>query len=280
MWISCLFAALSGSVGAEELSHLPTAAQSPYPIEGDEKQATSANFHVYSQAIDSREIATLCEDQRSTLLKMWSPDCELPPWMPQCNVVVHATRASFASSVGCTSQTTVGSTWIGVEDGRITKRRIDLIEDGRQLPALGHELTHAVMADVFGGLRPPPWADEGMAVLSDSLGKRRLHERDLERAMFQRAMWPLPTLLSRECHPNAVNFPTFYAQSASLTAFLVKRVSPSQFVRFVKSARTNGYDRALNEEYSIADVAQLERLWRPQATRQLTARDEQTCRGK
>ena len=135
----------------------------------------------------------------------------------------------------------------------IQRRRdiIDLLADHKNLPALAHELAHVVLADVFGDRRPPPWADEGIATLSDSVEKRRLHERDLQRAIFQRATWPLVTLMTRESHPPVAAFPTFYAQSASLTAFLIRRGSPSQFVRFVKTATTCGYDRALADEHDL-----------------------------
>jgi hypothetical protein len=122
---------------------------------------------------------------------------------------------------------------------------------------------------LFDGQRPPPWADEGIAVLSDRPQKRRLHQHELERALFQRATWPLLTLMTRESLPLAAAFPTFYAQSASLTAFLVRRGSPSQFVRFLQAARSNGYERALQDEYAISGAAALERLWRSQAADQI-----------
>jgi hypothetical protein len=173
----------------------------------------------------------------------------------------------------------VGSSSIGIESGRITKRRIDLLAERQDLPALAHEMTHVVFADLFGGRRPPPWADEGTAVFSDDLAKRRLHERDLQQALFQRATWPVASLLVRETHPPAAAFPTFYAQSASLTAFLVHRGSPSQFVRFVKTAMEQGYDRALNEHYSIAGVAELESLWKRRATRNARF-DDGLCVGR
>ena len=86
--------------------------------------------------------------------------------------------------------------------------------------------------------------------------------------------------MTRESHPPVAAFPTFYAQSASLTAFLIRRGSPSQFVRFVKAATTCGYDRALADEYAIAGVAELEGLWKSQAKEQITSLEELTCQGK
>jgi hypothetical protein len=230
--------------------------------------------------MDAREVAARCEETRRQLETTWSPDNVLPLWSPRCEVVVHATRASYRAAVGCGGEATAGSSWISVDGGRIRNRRIDLLAERQNLPALAHELAHVVLADVFAGYRPPPWADEGIAMLSDSVDKRRLHERDLQRAIFQRATWPLVALLTRESHPPSAAFPTFYAQSASVTAFLVQRGSPSQFVRFVKTATTGGYDRALADEYAIAGVGELERIWKSQARQQTTALEELACQGK
>jgi hypothetical protein len=118
-----------------------------------------------------------------------------------------------------------------------------------------------------------------MAILSDDLAKRQLHQRDFRRACFQRAIWPLQTLLLRDSYPPTSGFPTLYAQSASLTAFLVNRGSPSQFVRFVKQATYCGYDRALREAYNIEGIGELEKLWRYDTAHNARLEDG-LCRGK
>jgi len=51
-------------------------------------------------------------------------------------------------------------------------------------------------------------------------------------------------------------------------------------VRFVKTATTGGYDRALADEYSIAGVSELETIWKSQAGQQTTALEELACQGK
>ncbi len=104
-------------------------------------------------------------------------------------------------------------------------------------------------------------------MLADSLAKRRLHQRDLNRALAKQTTWSIADLLTCETYPSATAFPAFYGQSASVTVLLVSRGTPSQFVRFVKAATKSGYDRALRDEYSIAGVAQLEQLWKADALR-------------
>jgi hypothetical protein len=282
MWMSYLFA-LSLSLATADCPAEVTidpGGDSAAHVHGAQHRATSANFQVLSDTIDARDVARLCEDARSSLEKTWSADAPLPNWSPQCDVIVHATRASYSAAIGRESRSTVGSSWIRFAGGRIKERRINLIAERQQLPALPHELTHIVMADLFGGQQPPPWADEGTALLSDSLLKRRLHEQDLQRAQLQHATWPVYSLLSRKCHPPLAAFPTFYAQSASLTAFLVRRGSPSQFVRFVKKAQAGSYDLALAAEYSIDGVAELERLWKSQVPLQVTLLEEPTSAGQ
>lgn len=65
-------------------------------------------------------------------------------------------------------QASLGSSWLDFVDKEVSKRRVDLLPDStKALTALGHEMTHIVIADFFEGEQLPRWADEGMAILAD-----------------------------------------------------------------------------------------------------------------
>ena len=61
------------------------------------------------------------------------------------------------------------------DQGRTVLRRIDVRADASDWSnaALPHELTHVVLGERFGGHALPRWADEGIAMLSESREKHR-----------------------------------------------------------------------------------------------------------
>src|SRR5262245_16785639 len=210
MWLSCLFAVLPGPVNIPTGSPLRIGESAgDAKVEGDCRRAVSQRFAVQSGALDAREVAALAERQLRAIQSTWTEGQTPLNWSPRCEIVVHATRADYCAAIGCGGDISLGSTLITTDAGQIIRRRIDLLIEGKQVPALGHELTHVVAAELFDGRRPPPWVDEGMAILSDDFAKRRLHQNDLRRAYFQRATWPVEILLTRATYPPATGFATF-----------------------------------------------------------------------
>jgi hypothetical protein len=151
-----------------------------------------------------------------------------------------------------------------VDEGRVTKRRIDLLGGSTAYltAALPHELTHVVLKDRFASSVLPRWADEGMAILADSTAKQERHFKDLRLAIAHHTTYHAAELLQIEDYPPPSRFGVFYGESASLTNFLVARKGPAQFVRFLGAARGTSYDTALRECYDIANVGELDRQWR------------------
>jgi hypothetical protein len=121
-------------------------------------------------------MARTCEAWRDHLRCQWLDTTDEQRWTPRCIVVVHADRASYLAAVGRGGERSFGSTWIDTQEDRVSGRRIDLLTDQQgTITALGHELAHVVVADAFGGKQPPPWANEGIALLSDSTDKQARH---------------------------------------------------------------------------------------------------------
>lgn len=256
----CLLLAADGtaSSGTSEKS---TAA--PISITGNSSRASSANFDVVgaSATQDAKQVAELCERWREKLQGYWLQTLQAD-WSPRCEIVVHRTKQQYLAAVGKGGEATRGSSWIEFKQKEVSKRRIDLLGvDDSGLSALAHEMTHVIFADLFQGRQPPRWADEGAAMLADTLEKQQLHQRDLERAIASRYDFRVVELFALEQYPQPHRVAGFYGQSVSLAAFLARRDDPAKFVKFVERAIEHGHDRALQDVYGIAGAASLETEW-------------------
>jgi hypothetical protein len=228
------------------------------------RDSDSANFHVESYAVGygASDIARCCESWRKQLAAQWLGAEEPAAWEPRCTVIVHASRQTYRAAIGRGGEQSFGSSWIDIQNGRIRGRRVDLLVDSRgAISALGHELTHLVIADAFPGQQPPPWANEGAALLADSAEKQRLHRRDLSRSLQLQTGFHSAELLQLTTYPQPQRIAAFYAQSGSLAAFLAEIGGPEKFIPFVKLGSQRGYDHALQTCYGISSVAELHRQW-------------------
>lgn len=225
----------------------------------------SDNFSIWSY--DTRwpagKVAVVAEAQRHHLFWHWHEDREPERWTPKCILVVHKTRASYRAAVGAGGSQSRGSSMLEMRKGTCRSRRIDLLADRNgNLAALPHELTHVVIADLVGNREIPHWLDEGMAVLADSASKQQAHAGDLQRARNRNEAYPVAELLLLDGYPSASRIPVYYAQSASLTAMLVRRGKPRELVEFVEASLNVGYEQALDDVYGIKGIAELDRMWR------------------
>lgn len=221
------------------------------------------------------DILESCRLLREELRRMWLGAVAPDAWRPRCEIVLHATRASYLQAVGRNGGQTSGSSLIQFENGRIVARRIDLLEDGQgRISALPHELTHVVLADRFGGRQPPRWLDEGVATMADSTEKRALHQRDCQHALHTGTALRMFDLLALDQLTSARQIPAFYGQSLSLVRFLAEQDEPQKVVVFSEVAMKKGYDHALQQCYGLDGVIALERKWRgyAMATRQRSTR--------
>jgi hypothetical protein len=222
------------------------------------------------------------EQMRSTLAEHWlgeqSPD---QAWRPRCDIILHGTSEDYLRAVPGGDQT-VGCSLINTAEGRVVGRRIDIRADrpGWLQSALGHELTHIVLADCFADGALPAWADEGMAVLADPDSKQDAHSRDLEMARTKRSTFRLVELFALNGYPSPERQAAFYGQSASLVRFLVSRGTPDQFVRFVRAGADDGYEVAARDVYGMQGVRDLERRWLQDVSVADTLADRQPARRK
>lgn len=205
-------------------------------------------------------VAAAVESCRQRLQRQWR-GAEAGGWSPRCEVVVHRARADYLAAVGPGGERTHGSSLVCFDQGRITKRRIDL--DGTRPrwleETLPHEMTHVVLADEFPHGRLPRWADEGAAMLADSVETRRQRRRALEQAVQAGQTLPLAELLSVDSLPRADRLAAFYGQSAELVDYLLARGDHRRFVAFLHHADLHGYDASLKAQYGLDGAAALSR---------------------
>lgn len=232
--------------------------------------AETQNFQVCSLSSGSvaARAALTCEKLRASLLAKWLPQATTEPWSARCQIVLHATQQTYLAEVGAAGAKTVGSSDVRIKQGRVHARRIDLRADQPDFmtAALPHELTHVVLADRFAAAPLPFWAEEGIAIQADPREKQDRHARDLHAAVNSRSLFHAAELLKLDGYPAKDRWGAFYGQSASVVQFLLERGTPGQLLDFLDRARASGYDAALREQYGVANVGELDRLWRAQVT--------------
>ena len=190
-------------------------------------------------------------------------------WSPKCDIYLYPTPRDFAQMTG-QPETSPGFSTMGINGNRIIARRVNLRADHPQLltAILPHEVTHVVLADLFTEKQIPRWADEGMAVLAEPVAEQLSRAGDLAAPLEQNRLFKLSELMAID-YPNAQSWSLYYAQSVSLTQFLVELASPEQFVSFVKRAQHEGIEQALRDIYQIEGFPDLETRWRTYARRQI-----------
>jgi hypothetical protein len=218
-------------------------------------------FHQQDRAI-AEKVAQVAERTRRDMGRKWfGEDGE---WKLRCDLYLHPTAADYSRATGKPPTWTAHST-INLDAGRVTLRRIDLRGDDPELltASLPHEATHVVLAGHFGTHFVPRWADEGMALLSESEARLDGYRRKLPEARQSKLLLGLRELMTQgDYAPEPQRAFAFYLQSVSVTEFLAKQPGgPQAFTRFVYEALRSGYDTALQKTYGM-DMRTLEQRWR------------------
>jgi hypothetical protein len=149
------------------------------------------------------------------------------------------------------------------DQGRTVLRRIDVRADASDWSnaALPHELTHVVLGERFGGHALPRWADEGIAMLSESPEKHDERLANLRDLLSRQRSMPLAEMIQLNRIPAPHQRDAFYGQSVALTSWLVRRSSPAQFADFIEDSQKIGFGSALKRHYAIEDLVALQQQW-------------------
>jgi hypothetical protein len=224
----------------------------------------SDNFQVIypeGQRPMAEQVAEAAEAARAAQLKRWGDALGGLPWSPRCEVVLFPTAKDFTRETGQPPDSPGFST-MRMMEGRIIFRRVHLRADypNTLRAVVPHEVTHVVLADLFPNKQIPRWADEGIAVLAEPPAEQDLRVGELDAPLKAGRLYRLSELTGMEEIDNR-RIGLFFAQSVSLTRYLVDQGGPARFIEFVRETQRTGFDPALKRVYKIADGAELQARW-------------------
>lgn len=233
---------------------------------GDWLVVQSDSFRVSSRIgrDESLRIVRRCELLRRQLREKLSIQLVPERWSPRAEIVIHRTDEELAGALGITGAGPIpaASTLLTFAGERVVGRRIDLRANAANLldSVLPHELTHVAAGDCCGGRPLPRWADEGLAILSESAWEREARSRLANEAARRGRGVSLPELLGQRDFFPADRRDAFYARSAALVAALWERGGPERFFQFIERARRDGYERAAQAVYGLDGLEAVNRL--------------------
>ncbi len=248
--------------GAPPAVPAPAAVPSNDPDAGRWQVLNSTNFRVFH--VDpalAEKVAGIAEATRTSQLQRWTATDPANRWFPVCEIYLYPSAREFSERTG-QPEDSPGFSTSGLMAGRVTARRVNLRTDHPKMLAaiLPHEVTHIVLAELFPEQQIPRWADEGMAVLSEPQDEQAGRAADLHAPLRGGKIFSVEQLMVMD-YPEGKHWPLYYAQSISLTRFLVDQDSPVRFVEFVRDAQRHGFEAALRRHYQIQTYAELQERW-------------------
>jgi len=237
------------------------------------------NFVIFhADPVLAEMVAKQAESARETQTRRWTGSPPPRAWTPRCEVYLYPTAAIFAQ---VTQQpiTSEGFSTIASDGQRTTVRRINLRADHPTVVSavLPHEVTHVILADLFPTQQPPRWADEGIAVLSEPSDEQERRIGDLDLALNGGKIFSIENLMVRD-YPDGPHWALYYAQSISLTRFLVDSGTPGQFIDFLQGTQRTDVETELRRVYRIDGFADLQKRWLDYAKVRVATKSEVTRR--
>lgn len=220
------------------------------------------NFRIFhADAALAERIAETAERARTEQMKRWAGTAPNDPWSPKCDIYLYPSAKIFSAMTG-QPEDSPGFSTMGMDAGRINCRRVNLRADHPKIAVaiLPHEVTHVVLADFFPRKQIPRWADEGIAVMAEPRTEQHLRAADLDEPLVSGRLFHVQDLMVMD-YPNAEHWSLYYAQSVSLTRFLVEQGTPAQFIEFVQGCQQRSHEDELRRIYKINGFAELERRW-------------------
>ncbi len=221
----------------------PVAPRSP-PAEGPTYK--SKNFHVTApSARIARLVADTAERARKDLANIWF-EKEQADW--ETPVRINALVSKMGSSSATTFHFDKASFTAEMRvEGELDRLLADLVP---------HEVTHCLLAGAFGG-PVPRWADEGIALMSESTEELDRHAVSFRRSIETNTQMPIQTVLEAREYPKDVA--GFYQYSLALARFLVERKDRRTLIEFVAYGMdSKRWEEAAKKHYDFASLAELD----------------------
>src|SRR5262249_34509429 len=122
----------------------------------------------HADAALAARVARVAEATRDEQARRWVGASPAGPWSPRCDIYLYPSSELYHRITG-QPEDSPGFSTFGMNSGKVVARRLNLRADHPDLlrAVLPHEVTHAVVADLFPVQQVPKWADEGIAVLTE-----------------------------------------------------------------------------------------------------------------
>jgi len=229
----------------------------------------TANFRIFHHdARLAQSAGDTAEAVRAAQAKKWGSQAAAKTWTPACEIYLYPDGKALAAATQ-QPENSPGFSTMSSNGTQVVARRVNLRADHPQLlPAiLPHEVTHVVLADIFIARQIPRWADEGLAVLAEPRSEQQLRWAELQEPLEKGRLFELSKLMGMD-YPEPKDWSLYYAQSVSLTRFLVEQDSPERFIRFVLDSHQKGIEAALEDAYQIKGFPELQARWTAYARQQ------------
>ncbi len=229
---------------------------------------TSTNFRLFHLHIGSSlawRVVDAAEADREEQLRLWDGLSPSTSWSPKCSVYLYPSNTTLLQMTG--RQRKAGSAVNRpsvLRPGGMIDRRINIAADDANILrcTLPHEIAHIILADKLHGRKAPLWSDEGLAVLAEHPSCQRHAMAHLAQYLARGQAYPVMVLMQMKHYPaDELKF-LFYAQSASLTRFLLEQGTRRQFVQFLRWAKPGSIESALRQVYLLDGFSDLEQRWR------------------
>jgi len=216
----------------------------------------SANFKLFHKnSIWAIEVLKQAEKARKAVYLKWLRVSAPTDWFLKCEIYLYPSAWEYNQATGMSIHTP-GHADIKTVKGnaaQVQSRRIDLRED---LPymlysVLPHEVTHVTLAGNFGQNPLPRWADEGLAMLSETYEQIGKHLDPLLTAYQSKAVFLFSDFLSSDLYPESSRLPVFYAQSVAAVQYLTLQRGTSALIRFLQEANQSSFIKSLKNHYGL-----------------------------
>ncbi len=218
----------------------------------------TANFRIYHcDPTLAERAAAVAEAVRTAQARRWGSTTARAAWSPRCELYLYPTARGYAEATG-QPEMSPGISTMSTNGVRVLSRRMNLRVDNPLMltTTLPHEVTHIVLADLFVVHTIPRWADEGLAVLAEPATEQHLRQADLKGPLDAGRVFKVGQLMTMD-YPDPKDWRLFYAQSVSLTVFLVEQGPPERFIQFVRDSQRKGAEAALRDIYHIDSLGAL-----------------------
>ena len=187
-------------------------------------------------------------------------------WRNPCVITIHPSREDYLESTSLGAWSGAAHS-IGNARARVfSQHRISTFQgqSGLTSGVVQHEIAHALLVHCLNYPKYVPlWANEGLAVSEGPEYIKHYYRRLLRAEKRRGALLPIQTILEAESYPDDDQVDLFYAQSWSLTEFLLRRRNLTTFIEFLRDLGPKGMPlgKALARHFRIPSETALGNRW-------------------